>query len=133
MSDDTPNTLVNSDIKDDSEGRFARIELYYDGKAYRLTAEDLPFLIGRDYNSCHMAVAKTVVSRVHCLIEIKDQQIGVLDKSTNGTVVKAGDANSVVIRDEFYPLTGKGCLSLGEPFSSQSTALVLFKVVMEAS
>ena len=133
MSDDNLNTLVNAQIQNDSEGRFKRIELYYNGSAHRLQANDLPSSIGRDHTSCNMAVNKSVVSRIHCVVDIKDNQIGIIDKSTNGTVVKAGDANSVIIHDEFYPLVGKGCLSLGEPFSSQSTALVLFKVVMEAS
>lgn len=133
MTQNNPNTLVNADIKDESEGRFARIELFYAGQAFRLKREDLPFRIGRDFNSCDLAVSREVVSRVHCIVDIKDHQIGVTDTSTNGTVVKAGDANSVVIRDEFYPLTGKGCLSLGEPFNSQSTSLVLFKVVIEAA
>ena len=133
MSDeDSPNTLINSDLLQKIEGKFSRIELFYRGNAYRIKSADLPFYIGRDYKVCSLAVDKDVVSRIHCVVEYKDNQVGILDRSTNGTVVKVGEANSVIIRDEFYPLTGKGCLSLGEQYSSEHADMILFKVVMEA-
>lgn len=132
MNDDGPNTLINSDLLQTIEGKFSRLDLFYQGKSYRVGLHELPFLIGRDHDTCHLVVQKDVVSRVHCLVDVKENQIGVIDKSTNGTVVKMGDANSVIIRDEFYPLTGKGCLTLGEPFSSDMSDLILFKVVVGA-
>lgn len=133
MSDeDSPNTLINSDLLQKIEGKFSRIELFHKGNAYRIKSADLPFYIGRDLKVCSLAVDKDVVSRIHCVVEYKDNQVGILDRSTNGTVVKVGEANSVIIRDEFYPLTGKGCLSLGEQYSSEQSEMILFKVVMEA-
>lgn len=132
VEDENPNTLINSDLRQDVEGTFSRIELFLHGDAYRVKPENLPFKIGRDPQLCDLAVDKDVVSRIHCVVEIKDEQIGILDRSTNGTVVKVGEASSVIIRDEFYPLTGKGCLSLGEQYSSDQSELILFKVVMEA-
>jgi len=132
VDDDSPNTLINSELLQKIEGKFSRIELFYNGKAFRIRAAELPFYIGRDPKVCSLAVDKDVVSRIHCVVEIKDGQVGILDRSTNGTVVKVGEANSVIIRDEFYPLTGKGCLSLGEQYSSEQSELILFKVIMEA-
>lgn len=131
IEDDNPNTLINSDLRQKIEGKFARIELFHRGKAFRVKESDLPFYIGRDIKLCPLAVNKDVVSRIHCVVEIKDNQVGIFDRSTNGTVVKVGEANSVIIRDEFYPLTGKGCLSLGEKYSSDQSEMILFKVVME--
>ena len=132
IDDDSPNTLINSELLHKIEGKFARIELFHHGNAYRIKEEHLPFYIGRDNSVCSLAVDKDVVSRIHCVVEIKDGQIGILDRSTNGTVIKVGEASSVIIREEFYPLTGKGCLSLGEQYSSDQSELILFKVVMEA-
>ncbi len=132
LEDDNPNTLINSDLMQKVEGKFSRIELFHQGNAYRVKEKDLPFYIGRDPHINTLSVDKDVVSRVHCVVEFKDNQIGILDRSTNGTVVKVGEANSVIIRDEFYPLTGKGCLSLGEQFRSDQKDMILFKVVMEA-
>ena len=132
VEDDNPNTLINSELRQKVEGKFSRIELFHQGDAYRVKESDLPFYIGRDPRLCTLSVDKDVVSRIHCVVEIKDEQIGILDRSTNGTVIKVGEANSVIIRDEFYPLTGKGCLSLGEQYSSDQAEMILFKVVMEA-
>lgn len=129
---DGPNTEINSDLRQKIEGKFARIELFHNGNAYRVKASDLPFYIGRDQTVCALAINREVVSRIHCVVDIKDNQVGILDRSTNGTVVKVGEASSVIIRDEFYPLTGKGCLSLGEQYRSDQDDLILFKVVMEA-
>ena len=128
--DNSPNTQINPELLQTIAGKFDRIELFYNGRGHMVSASDLPFFIGRDKNSCHLTVVKDVVSRVHCVVDIKDNQIGIQDRSTNGTVVKMGEANSVIIRDEFYPLTGKGCLTLGEQFSSNESDLILFKVVM---
>ncbi|MFT5082849.1 MAG: hypothetical protein ACI9Y1_000884 [Lentisphaeria bacterium] len=132
MNNDSPNTLINAEVLQKREGRFSRIDLFYIGKVYQLREKDLPFKIGRDNKYCNLTVSKDVVSRVHCIVDIKDNQIGILDRSTNGTVVKVGEANSVIIREEFYPLTGKGCLTLGEQFNSQESRVILFKVLMEA-
>ncbi|MFL0802039.1 MAG: FHA domain-containing protein [Agarilytica sp.] len=131
LEDENPNTLINSDLMQKAEGKFSRIELFHRGNAYRVKESDLPFYIGRDPRVNTLSVDKDVVSRIHCVVEIKDDQIGILDRSTNGTVVKVGEASSVIIRDEFYPLTGKGCLSLGEQYSSDQSEMILFKVVME--
>lgn len=132
VEEDNPNTLINSDLLQKAEGEFSRIELFHKGDAYRVNVGDLPFYIGRDERVCPLSVDKDVVSRIHCVVEIKDNQVGILDRSTNGTVVKVGEANSVIIRDEFYPLTGKGCLSLGEQYSSDQSEMILFKVIMDS-
>lgn len=127
-----PNTLINSALRQKIEGKFSRIELFHKGLSFRVREKDLPFYIGRDLKVCSLAVNKDVVSRIHCVVEMKDGQVGIVDRSTNGTVVKVGEASSIIIREEFYPLTGKGCLSLGEQYSSDQSELILFKVVMEA-
>lgn len=132
LDDERPNTLINSDLLQKVEGKFVRIEMFHKGNAYRVKEADLPFYIGRDPKVNSLSVDKDLVSRIHCVVDLKERQIGILDRSTNGTVVKVGEASSVIIRDEFYPLTGKGCLSLGEQYSSEQSDLILFKVVMEA-
>ena len=71
-------------------------------------------MIGREEQSCDLVIDSPMTSRNHCSIEIRENQLGLLDKSTNGTFVKLGRSDSVFIRNEFCPLVGQGYIKLGK-------------------
>ena len=86
-------------------------------------------MIGREQQTCDLTIEGPLISRNHCSIEIRDNQLGLMDKSTNGTVVKLGRAESVFVRNEFCPLVGQGCIKLGETLELNDPDLLMFKVI----
>lgn len=129
--DKTYATRLNTNNAKLKATRSLRIELFYEGKLICMTRDDLPFYMGRDHTSCDMAVSGETISRRHCALQVRDQQIGLLDTSTNGTFVKPGRADSVFIHNEFYPLVGKGAIKLGQRIDPEDPELILYKVVSE--
>ncbi len=107
------------------------IELFYKGKEYRFTREQLPLSIGRDTESCTIVSTSTMTSRVHCKIEVRESQIGITDSSTNGTYIKIGRSDSILIKNSFYPLTSQGNISLGEPIDLSLPELFHFRICSE--
>jgi FHA domain len=122
-------TLLNTNSADNEVAALKQIELFYRGKLHVLTRDELPFYIGRDFSVNHLAVEGDTISRKHCILQMRDQQIGLLDISTNGTFVKPGRADSVFIRQEYYPLVGQGAIKLGHKIDLEDPELILFKVV----
>lgn len=109
--------------------QFVRFELFYRGKLLVIQREDLPFYIGRDEESCNFAISGDTISRRHCVLQIRDNQIGLLDTSTNGTFVRPGRSESVFIHNEYYPLVGQGTIKLGNRIELDDPELLLYKVV----
>jgi len=128
MTQETSATRLNTLIDDDGPKVEMSAALFYRGQEYQMTAADLPFHIGRDDGSCQLVIASSLASRNHCSIVIKDGQLGLLDTSTNGTVVKFGRADSIVVRKRFLPLVGQGCFKLGEKIDLNDPNLIMFKV-----
>lgn len=129
--DKTYATRLNTNSATLKTNRSLRIELFYQGKLLCMAYDELPFYIGRDHSSCDLAVSGETISRRHCALQVRDQQIGLLDISTNGTFVKPGRADSVFIHNEFYPLVGKGAIKLGQRIDPEDSELILYKVVSE--
>ena len=105
-----------------------RLEVFYLGKSYATKAPSLPFRIGRDPGSCHLVVDNQTASRNHCSFVIRDNQIGIEDTSTNGTSVKLGQANNILLCKKFLPLSGQGYIKLGEEIDLSDPNLIMFKV-----
>lgn len=81
---------------------------------------DLPVFIGRDAN-CSVVISDQRVSRVHATIEWKNSVFHLRDKSSYGTWVRYGEAESVVaLRRQGCPLHGNGEIALGGPFNELS-------------
>lgn len=108
---------------------FLQIELFYQGRSLVIQRDELPFYLGRDAGINDMAVDGDTISRKHCVLQLRDQQIGLLDTSTNGTFVKQGRADSVFIHHEYYPLVGQGAIKLGHKIELDDPDLILFKVI----
>lgn len=132
MSDDKT-TIINSntDIYKQLADATHCIELFFQGKEYRYERKDLPISIGRNAEDCILFCDSSTVSRKHCILEVKDNQIGISDCSTNGTYIKIGRAETVLIKSSFYPLASQGNFSLGEPINMSSDKIFHFRVCPE--
>lgn len=129
MNDDKT-TVIKSDtdiFKKISENASC-IELFHQGKEYRYTREQLPISIGRDASMCGITCASTMTSRKHCTLEVQDNQIGIRDSSTNGTYIKIGRSDSILIKNSFYPLSSQGHISLGEPIDLSLPEILHFRI-----
>lgn len=130
MSEDkTYATRLNTNSAKIEIAHFERIEIFYDGKLTVIKRDELPFYFGRDHSACDMAISGETVSRKHCVLQLRDHQVGILDTSTNGTFVKPGRAESVFIHNDYYPLVGQGAIKLGHRIDLEDTDVLLYKVV----
>jgi class 3 adenylate cyclase len=68
--------------------------------------------MGRD-PSCGLVIRDARASRVHARIERQRDKFILFDQSTNGTFLKIGDEEIVVLRHESMPLHGTGCIGFG--------------------
>lgn len=128
-TDDNHTTRLNVSLPETHATHVLSIEFFYAGKTYPVNMNKLPFMIGREEQTCDLVIDSPMTSRNHCSIEIRENQLGLLDKSTNGTFVKLGRSDSVFIRNEFCPLVGQGYIKLGEALSLDDPQLLMFKVV----
>lgn len=129
MTNDSFTTRLNASLPGTSSAQILSVEFFYRGKSYPVNMQKLPFMIGREESSCDLVIQGPMISRNHCSLEIRDNQLGLLDKSTNGTFVKLGRADSVFVRNEFCPLVGQGYIKLGEKLAMEDPDLLMFKVL----
>jgi pSer/pThr/pTyr-binding forkhead associated (FHA) protein len=129
--DKTYATRINTNSAKIEVAQFVRIELFYAGKLTTVKKEELPFHIGRDNETCDMIITGDTISRRHCVLQMRDHQIGILDTSTNGTFVQPGRSASVFIHNDYYPLVGQGTIKLGQRIDLDDPDLLLYKVVTE--
>jgi pSer/pThr/pTyr-binding forkhead associated (FHA) protein len=129
--DKTYATRINTNSAKIEVARFVRIELFYSGKLTAVNKEELPFYIGRDNETCGMVITGDTISRRHCVFQMRDHQVGLLDISTNGTFVQPGRSASVFIHNDYYPLVGQGTIKLGQSIDQNDPDVLLYKVVTE--
>ncbi len=121
----------NTDIfKQITESAYC-IELFFRGRDYTFTRDALPKKIGRDPEHCALISEATTASRQHCTLEVRDNQIGIVDHSTNGTYIKIGRAETVLIKNSFYPLVSQGNIGLGATIDLESSETLHFRVCPE--
>ena len=121
-------TQIKTETNTDARQEEFRLDIFYRGKNHSLAECDLPFYVGRE-KTCDLILENELVSRVHCTFQIRDGQLGLLDQSTNGTFVMTGRAESVRVKDNFYPLVGQGYIKLGDKIALDDPDLMLFKVI----
>jgi adenylate cyclase len=131
MQETDKTTIIksNTDIHKQITESFAHIELFFKGSDHRFGRNDLPLSIGRDNDVCTLVTDNSTASRRHCTLEIKDGQFGISDHSTNGTYIKIGRAETVLIKNSFYPLISQGNISFGEPIDLESKEVLFFRVI----
>lgn len=128
MDNDTTETHLNLKARELPKKAFAGISFFFNGKEISFNRDDLPINIGRDDSTCQLTIDEKIVSRVHCTIEERNNQPGVCDKSTNGTFVKLGRAESVHVCKNYFPLVGQGVMKLGEEIELDDPNVLLFKI-----
>ena len=126
--DKTTIVKPDTDIMEKLSGASFQIEMFFKGKEYTFTRNQLPITIGRDEDKCDLVSEATTASRTHCIISISDTQIGLTDQSTNGTYIKIGRGEEILIKNSFYPLVGQGTFSLGEPIDYDSDETIHFRI-----
>jgi pSer/pThr/pTyr-binding forkhead associated (FHA) protein len=137
-SEDTvePNTTIianfTSDIMRNVNSSATHIEIFFRGKEMSFNKEQLPIKLGRDSTECDIVIDSSVASRIHCEIEVRENQIGLIDKSTNGTFIHIGRNETFLIKSTFYPLIGQGNIKLGEEIDKNDTNMVYFRMVTKA-
>lgn len=130
MADETLTTRLKPGNADHLSKQ--RIELFYRNNLYVVEASRLPFKIGRDSSLCDLVVLSDLVSRMHCMLQMRGNLIGIHDSSTNGTSVRIGTAASLYIHNKFCPLAGHGALQLGhDRVRDDDSHLILFKVITD--
>ena len=127
--DQTIAAQFNTEILNKVNSPATHIDIFYQGKDRSYGKHELPIKLGRDDSVCDLVVDSELASRVHCSIEVRDNQIGLMDNSTNGTFLNLGRNESFVIKRNFYPLIGKGNISLGAPFGDDDSHIIYFRMV----
>lgn len=128
-SDQTIAAQFNTEVMRKVNSPATHIEVFYHGKEMSFGKSELPIKMGRDDASCKIVVQTDVASREHCSIEVRDNQIGIADTSTNGTFIRIGRNDSFVIKRAFYPLIGQGNIKLGEQFNDDDSHVIYFRMV----
>jgi len=133
VSDDKT-TIIKSDtdIFQKMVASASSIEVFFKGTEYRFSRDELPVSAGRDSAACKLVCSSNMASRVHFTIDIKDNQIGVCDTSTNGTYIKMGRSDAILIKDSFYPLSSQGHISCGEAIDLNSPEIIHFRICAES-
>ena len=84
--------------------------------------------IGRD-TSNHLIVDDPRVSRLHARIELRRDKFVLVDQSTNGTYIRPGDGEIVLMRRDEIVLPKKGTISLGQQISPESAMVIRFQMI----
>ena len=129
MHDDNYSTRLNTILESQAAARALRIELFFQGKLLTVEKSEMPYYMGRDENSCDLIFEDSAVSRRHCVLQMRGNQIGILDTSTNGTFIQPGRSAVLHIHNEFYPMVGKGVIRMGRMIEDEDPELVFYKVV----
>jgi len=129
---ETNKTIIasfNADIMRHVNSSATHIEIFFQGKEMSFSKDGLPIKLGRDKTGCDIVIDGSVVSRVHCVIQVRDNQIGLVDTSTNGTFIHIGRNETFLIKSTFYPLIGQGSIKLGEEIGKDETNMIYFRMV----
>ncbi len=102
----------------------ARLSLRYKSQMFQVD-EATPFAIGRDPAS-NLTVETEFVSRNHALIEWKRGYFMLADRSTNGTWLKIGNDDELLVHRDETHLRRSGTISFGKTHSLDEADLVYF-------
>jgi len=94
MDNETTQTQLSLKAEEWASRPYTGISFFFKGKETTFKRDDLPINIGRDNSTCQLIIDEKTVSRVHCSIEERNDQPGVNDRSTNGTFVRLGRAET---------------------------------------
>lgn len=98
------------------------LEVSCGGRTFELGPARARLTLGRS-NDNDVVIDEHYVSRHHAEIVVRSDKFYLLDRSTNGTMVKADGGDMLVVRREEIVLSGVGAIHLG----SQSTTPVRYR------
>ena len=87
-------------------------------------------MMGRDA-TCGLVIRDARASRMHARIERQRDKFLLYDQSTNGTYLKIGDDNEVVLRHEMMPLRGSGRIGFGHPADQAGDEALSFNIIIK--
>jgi adenylate cyclase len=117
-------TTVQRVMASEAECR-PRLLLRYRSQVFELDEGD-PFSIGRDPTSS-LVVETEWVSRNHALIEWKRGHFMLADRSTNGTWLRIGEDDELLVHRDESHLRRSGTISLGQAHQVETADLVYFQ------
>ena len=100
----------------------ASMRLRYQGTEVRMDADKQTVRIGRSEDN-ELVVKGTLISRLHCRVEMSRDKFMLIDQSTNGTFVVTRQGEELFVRRDSIQLTGEGVIGLGrvvQPGSPQA-------------
>jgi len=103
----------------------ATLELMVQERTLSIPPESTSIFLGRD-EKVGMKVDGNMVSRKHAVVDYRHGKFVLRDQSTNGTYVKIGDGEEVFIKNEEFPLSASGIISLGKMIDDRPELNVLF-------
>jgi class 3 adenylate cyclase len=124
--EDLANVTTVQRVMPSTEGvHGARLQLRYKSLVFEVD-EGTSFSIGRDPTSS-LVVETEWVSRNHALIEWKRGYFMLADRSTNGTWLKIGDADDLLVHRDEVHLRRSGTINLGQANRLDDADLVYFQ------
>lgn len=98
-----------------------KIKLHWRDRQIKLDGNSGVIVIGRG-NEADFVVDDKFASRTHVRIESRRGKFVIIDQSTNGTYVRAGNDPEAYLKREDLPLLGTGCIGLGHSTVSADDA-----------
>jgi class 3 adenylate cyclase len=120
-------TVVSRSTPSITEEMSPSLCLEYQDNQMTIHDRDTPFVLGRDPES-NLMVDDDRVSRIHAVIEYRQGQYNLSDRSTNGTWIYLGHHESLFIHQESLLLHSPGTISLGKDWKNFNTHNIDFRV-----
>jgi class 3 adenylate cyclase len=104
--------------------------LSYQGREYRVDDDHPTLSLGRDVRA-DIPLQDKLASRNHCRIEKTRDKFTFFDFSSNGSYVRMGDGDELLVRRESILLRDNGAICFGRPVGEEPDAAVRFEVMVK--
>ena len=101
------------------------LHLIYQGENKTMTKNSQSFVLGRSSTN-DLVIQAPLVSRVHAYCVYRRGKFILIDQSTNGSFVKAGEGGEIYLRREEIPLVGRGLIGLGETTGRDNQQIIQY-------
>ena len=102
------------------------IRIRYKDRTIEMPRDCATLNLGRDLDA-DLVVEDRMASRMHCVVEHRQDKFVVIDRSSNGTFVTIGSDREIMLRREELILRGQGFIALGQSWET-SEDVVQFSV-----
>ena len=124
-ADDTLRTRIGTPALRKPQEGVAELTLRYREQSFTINEQHKSAVLGRE-EACDILVKSDFASRQHARIELRFGKLIIADLSTNGTYIRFADGNLVRLAREELVLRGSGSISLGQPYSENTSDVVEF-------